>query len=88
MIHRPKRVTDQGPVDDLDTNDLLAIYCIEYETQEGENAMETFGVAMVSLLTALPEERLWSKPSIYTKDNSGVIHIEGVKKKLYEVTNA
>ena len=81
-IHRPKRITDKGPTDDLSSDDLIVMYSIEYE----DLSMENFGVAMVSLLTALPEDRLWTKPMIYQSntENSGVIHVEGIKRKVFE----
>ena len=81
-IHRPRRVGPDGPTEDLDSNDLIVMYTIEY----ADLSMENFGVAMVTLLTALPEDRLWTKPMIYqnTNENSGVIHIEGIKRKVFE----
>ena len=79
-VGRTKRVTDSGVTDELVSDDLVTIYTIEYEGL----TMENFGIAMVSLLTALPDERLWNKPSIYQKDEIGVIYIEGVKKKVFE----
>lgn len=84
MTFLPKRVTDKGLVDDLNTTELLALYSIEYTL--GDNPMESFGVAMITLLSCLPQDRLWSLPLVYQKDNMGVIHIEGLKKKVYEET--
>lgn len=81
-VNKVKRVVDNTVVDDLETDELIAIYTVEYQGL----TMENFGIAMVALLTAIPDERLWNKPMIYQKDNFGVIHIEGVKKKLYEGT--
>lgn len=85
-IHRPRRISDLGPTEDLSSDDLIVMYAIEYE----DLSMENFGVAMVSLLTALPEDRLWTKPIIYKNDteDSGVIHIEGIKRKVFESAKA
>ena len=83
-IHRPKRIGPDGPTDDLKSDDLLVLYTIEYD----ELSMENFGVAMVTLLTAMPDNRLWSKPLLYTDGNSGVIHAEGILRKTFEASNA
>lgn len=82
-IHRPKRVTPDGPVDDLNSTEVLTMYAIEYEGL----TMENLGVAMVALLSAIPDDRLWSKPMIYAHDDTGVIHMEGIRRKVFEGSN-
>ena len=81
-IHRPRRVTADGPVEDLATDDLLAMYTVEYEGL----TMENLGIAIVALLSAIPDDRVWSKPMIYSSGDSGVIHMEGLKRKVFEGT--
>lgn len=86
MIHSPKRVTGSGTSDELMSDDLLTVYTIEYTLEETDNPIQVLGVAMVALISALPDERLWNKPVIYKGDGTGQIYFEGVKKKLFEET--
>ena len=79
-IHSPKRIGPDGPTDDLKSDDLLVMYTIEYEGL----TMENLGIAVLALLTAIPDDYVWSKPMIYAKDDTGVIHMEGLKRKVFE----
>ena len=48
-VNKVKRVVDNTVVDDLETDELIAIYTVEYQGL----TMENFGIAMVALLTAI-----------------------------------
>ncbi len=84
MIQSPKRVSGSETSDEMLSDELLVVYTIEYSLDEGDNPIQVLGVAMVALISALPDDRLWNKPVIYKGDNTGQIYIEGMKKKVWE----
>lgn len=80
VISKPVRITDSGPTRDLHTDDLLACYTIDYTV----NSMEELGIAMLAIIAALPDDRVWGKPSIYHSDDLHIIQFEGIKRKVFE----
>lgn len=77
---RISRITDNGTTNDLATNDLIASFCVEY----AGDTMENFGEAMFLLLDSLPDDRLWSKATVFRGDNVCFISVEGIKRKVFE----
>lgn len=89
MISRPKRITDKGVSDELLSDDLICVYSVEFDSLADHNDnMRELGVAMIALFSALPEDRLWSKPNIYLGETRSCVYIEGLKKKVYDDSKA
>ena len=83
-VGRPRRVTKEGPTDDLKSDEVIALYCVEYSG----DTMENLGIAVLALISALPDDRLWSKPNIFRAEDGCVVYAEGIKRKVFESSEA
>lgn len=89
MINRPKRITNKGIDDELYSDELICVYTVEFDSLPDHNDnMRELGVAMLTLFSALPEDRLWGKPNIYLGELRSCVYIEGLKKKVYDESKA
>ena len=83
-VYPPRRATGSGNSDELTTNDLIAVYTVEYDSAEGEEGMRELGMAVAVLLSALPDDRVWAKPTYYKGETRSQIIVEGLKRKVFE----
>ena len=79
QMHRVLRLTEEGPENTLETDDLLATYMLEYDPEDNG----TLKQALIDLYTKIPNDRLWEKIILYEHQGKGYITIEGIKKKVF-----